>query len=670
MDQIKERLKTDDEFMCRSLITLYRFQTNTEKETLSSHYRNNMGFNALDAQFLSSVAEFLLDRGYLTDKQKQLVRSKITKYSSQIRNVCANGDLAEVSFKEPPTREVVDIRVDIIIRKSEKCNGDNSLFVSFPYDNKLVSMIRNFPTRYWNKETKEWELPLNKKDELVHKLNELRIPCKVIDESVNSERVAPMPKYDFKTNPFNHQVEGFKYGMEHNRWLLGDEQGLGKTKQVIDIAVAKKAQHGYKHCLIICGVNGLKWNWVNEIHTHSNEGAWILGQRTTNGKTTVGGNEAKLADLRAISNLDDYFIITNIESLRNESITGEIIKLCKEGTIGMIAADEVHKMKNPSSQQGKAFLKLQAETMIAMTGTPLMNTPMDIYIILKWLGFEKHSFYAFKNHYCILGGFGGYQIVGYRNLEELQENLDSVMLRRLKKQVLDLPDKLYVDEYVEMTPKQEQIYREVTADIKANIDEIKMANNPLAELIRLRQATGYTGILSSTIQESAKLDRMEELVEDAISNDKKIVIFSNWTQMTDEIFARMLYKHNYNPVRITGQTSDVDRQANVNKFQNDNNCKVIIGTIGAMGTGLTLTAGTVEIFLDEPWNMALKEQCVDRCHRIGQKNTLTIYTLMCKDTIDQRIHELVEKKGAIAELIVDGCITKTDAREVLDFLLN
>ena len=174
--------------------------------------------------------------------------------------------------------------------------------------------------------------------------------------------------------------------------------------------------------------------------------------------------------------MDEYFIITNVESLRNEPITTEIVKLCKNGTIGMIAADEVHKMKNPSSQQGKAFLKLQADTMIAMTGTPLMNTPLDIYIILKWLGFEKHAFYAFKNHYCVLGGFGGYQVVGYRNLDELQENLDTVMLRRLKQDVLDLPDKLYVDEFVEMTPKQEQIYREVTADIKAHIDEIQMSN--------------------------------------------------------------------------------------------------------------------------------------------------------------------------------------------------
>ncbi|MBP5710531.1 MAG: hypothetical protein J6W84_06100 [Bacteroidales bacterium] len=327
----------------------------------------------------------------------------------------------------------------------------------------------------------------------------------------------------------------------------------------------------------------------------------------------------------------------------------------------------VHNCKNPTSQQGKAFLKMQADTMIAMTGTPLMNNPLDLFIILKWLGYERHAFYQYKKHYCVFGGFGGYEITGYKNLSELQDQLNQIMLRRRKEDVLDLPEKTYINEFVEMTPKQEQIYKEVTAAIKANIDQIKMANNPLAELIRMRQATGYTGILSSTVAESAKLDRMEELVDEVVGNGKKVVIFSNWTQMTDIIATRL--KRKYKGVVITGQTADVERQVNVNHFQNNPDCKYIIGTIGAMGTGLTLTAGTVEIFLDEPWNMALKEQCVDRCHRISQNENITIYTIMCKDTIDERIHQIVENKGLLADTIVDGVITK-NKEELLEFLLS
>lgn len=557
--------------------------------------------------------------------------------------------------------------ININIRKADKVNTEYALFISFEYDAKVVSIIRDFPTRYYNRDNTEWELPFNKLLELINKLEDYDID--ITGEYVSLEKPkAKMPKgFEFKTKPFEHQIEAFNYGLNNDRWLLGDEMGLGKTKQSIDIAVAKKLQKGYKHCLIICGVNGLKWNWRNEVATHSNESAYILGQREKAGKLRVDGNKAKIDDLKNLDKINSYFLITNVESLRSEELNNLLIKYCKDNTIGMIITDEVHKMKNPTSQQGKAFLKLQADTMIAMTGTPLMNNPMDLYIILKWLGYEKHAFYSFKKHHCVMGGFGGYEILGYKHLDELEERLDEIMLRRKKEEVLDLPEKTYIDEYVDMSMKQKQIYDEVTADVKMNIDQIKIAPNPLAALIRMRQATGYTGILSSTIQESAKLDRMEELVEEAISNNQKVVIFSNWTQMTTPIYNRLCTK--YNGILITGETKDADRQKYVEKFQNDDKCMFAVGTIGAMGTGLTMTQGTVEIFMDEPWNMALKTQAEDRCHRIGQKKNLTIYTLLCKSTIDERIHELVLKKGAMADVLVDGQSAKISP-EVLEYLIG
>ena len=558
--------------------------------------------------------------------------------------------------------------INVRIAESKKCNEDYSIFVSFSYNQNIVDTIKSYPTRYWTPDTKEWEIPLKKLADLVSKFSDETFD--ITGKYVSLEKKeAKIPKdFQFKTKPFDHQIDGFNYGLQNDRWLLGDEQGLGKTKQVIDIAVAKKLANGYKHCLIICGVNGLKWNWYNEVRTHSNEKAYILGQRTKkNGTMVIGGNADKFEDIRDIANIEQYFIITNVETLRYADITTELCKLCKNGTISMIAADECHKMKNPSSQQGKAFLKLQAETMIAMTGTPLMNNPLDLYIILKWLGYEKYPMYAFKKHYCIMGGFGGYEIIGYRNLDELQERLGEIMLRRLKEDVLDLPEKTYVDEYVDMTAKQAVVYKEVTAEIKSNIDSIKMVNNPLAELIRMRQATGYTGILSSTIQESAKLDRMEELVEDAVENGHKVVIFSNWTQMTTPIAKRLM---KYNPAVITGEINTDTRQQMIDKFQNVDSCKVIVGTIGAMGTGLTLTAGTVEIFLDHPWNRALYDQAVDRCHRIGQKNNVTVYNLLCKDTIDERIWNLVNEKGAMSDYMVDGKIDGMHKMELLQYLIG
>lgn len=562
--------------------------------------------------------------------------------------------------------------ININIKESKRCVGEYSLYISFDYDTKIIDVIRSYPNRYWNPDDKNWEIPFNKLSEFINALPEY-------DYDITGKYVAlEQPKTDipegftFKTEPFKHQIEGFTFGLKYNRWLLGDEMGLGKTKQVIDIAVAKKLHYGFKHCLIVCGVNGLKWNWTNEVATHSNEQAWILGQRTKGNKTVIGSNKDKLSDLVDISEgklSDKYFIITNIETLRNKDIVAELDLLCRDKTIGMIACDEAHKaIKNPSAQQAKGLLKLSAKTMIAMTGTPLMNTPLDLYGILRWLGYEKHSFYTFRNHFCVMGGFGGYEVIAYQNLDELQNQLNSIMLRRRKDDVLDLPDKVYIDEYVDMSEKQAQIYREVSAAIKMNIDKIKEANNPLAELIRMRQATGYTGILSSNVAESAKIDRLVELMEECTLNGQKAVIFSNWTQITDIVYDR-LNSFGYKVAQITGETPDNQRQYLIDKFQNTDEIQIMLGTTGAMGTGVTLTAATVECFLDEPWNRANKEQAEDRCHRIGQKQNLTIYTLMCRNTIDERIHNIVYKKGAMADALIDG-IEKTDKRQLVDYLLS
>ena len=561
----------------------------------------------------------------------------------------------------------------IDIRKSNKLkDSEYSAFIKFDYNSKIVDAIRELPFRYYNPSETEWEVPTNKVEYLINKLKEFDIKIcgkLTIFEDKNTNICLP-EGFEFKTKPFSHQLEGVEYGLKYDRWFLGDEQGLGKSKQTIDIAVARKVMYGYRFCLIVCGVNTLKWNWVNEIHTHSNEDVYILGQRRKGTKIIIGSTKDKLEDLKLMYNIGEphpYFIITNIESFRDKNIADTISDLCKKGIIGMCAADEMHKMKNPTAQQTKGFLKCLPDCRIGMTGTPLMNSPMDLYVILKWLGYESHAFYSFKQHYCVMGGYGGYEIVGYKNLDQLTAQVREIMLRRLKSEVLDLPEKIYVDDIVEMDGRQAVMYKEVEAGLKADyINGDIDLTNPLSALIRLRQTTGYPGILSDEITESAKLDRMEEIVENCISNDEKVIIFSNWAQMTSVIFDKVA---KYGCGVITGETADSNRQAIVNKFQSDDTLKVIVGTIGAMGTGLTLTAATTVIFVDEPWNKALFDQAVDRAHRIGQKNNITVYSIMCKDTIDERIHNLIYKKGAMSDAIIDGKVVG-NKNEVFDYLLN
>lgn len=563
----------------------------------------------------------------------------------------------------------------IEVKKSKKVSGNKSLFISFNYNQALVNAIKKYPERAWHPKSKQWEVPVTDLSYVLGDFYDQKIEITGEYVDLFPENEVTDIDYDFKTVPFEHQRESFLYGMNHDAWLLGDEQGLGKTKQSIDIAVAMKEYRGYKHCLIICGVNGLKWNWYNEVGKHSDETAHILGQkiRKRTGNLTIGGNKDKQRDLEKLlddpSSIESYFIITNVESFRNKDIVALCESLVDNFTIEMIIIDECHKCIKEninSSQQGKGILKLQPEYRLALTGTPLMNSPLDLYGILRWLGVEKHSFYQFRKYYAEMGGYGGYEVVGYRHLDELAEQFDSIKLRRLKDDVLDLPDKLYIDEYVDMLPKQAVIYKEVKAEIKMNIDMISISPNPLAQMIRLRQATGYAGILSSDAQCSAKLDRMEEIVQESVDNHRQVVIFSNWTSITDAIRDRL--ESNYALSIITGDVADDIRQSNIDAFQNGSS-EVIIGTTGAMGTGLTLTAGTVVIFLDEPWSKALKDQAEDRVHRIGQNHNVTIYTIMCKGTIDERIHNIVEKKGKWSDVMIDGKEGKV-TKEMIEYLIG
>ena len=153
--------------------------------------------------------------------------------------------------------------ITIRIEESNTWGKDISAMVSFPFNTEILAIVKSMPRKQWHNDNKTWEIPFTSLGDLLGQLNKFEVEIK----ADNTEIFKQMEKeqnldFDFKTAPFQHQIEGFKYGISHNRWLLGDEQGLGKTKQVIDIAVARKQQRGYKHCLIICGVNGLKWNWV------------------------------------------------------------------------------------------------------------------------------------------------------------------------------------------------------------------------------------------------------------------------------------------------------------------------------------------------------------------------------------------------------------------------
>lgn len=559
-----------------------------------------------------------------------------------------------------------------------------SAFVSFEYESNLVSIIKSMGTRVYIPDKKTWEIPESAVPMLMSRLHDYDVLLRGEMRHETPESHAQLPSgFVFTTKPYKHQMEGVIYGLEHESFLLGDDQGLGKTKEIIDLAMCRKQTDGLKHCLIICGINGNKYNWADEVKIHSREDSWILGTRFTKRppiKMIEGSTKDKMEDLNNVPH--QFFWITNIETLRGGSfkekqgkrtvirfpIAEKIQELCDRGIIGMIAFDEAHKAKNPDSQQGKALLSIDCKgPKIPMSGTFVLNNPLDLYLPLRWSGFETHSFYAYKQHYCKMGGFGGKEIVGYKNLDELRSMVSKVMLRRVKGDVLDLPPKVHTIEWVDAYPEQKSLYKDVRDQVHDNIEKVKVHPDPLSEMLRLRQVTGYPGILSSTVTKSAKMDRMEELVEDEVSVGGKAIIFSNWSEMTNVIRHKL---KKYNPAYITGEVGSVQRMEEKDRFQNDPNCKVMIGTVGALGTGFTLTAAQLVIFVDEPWNRGIKDQAEDRAHRIGTRGTVRIVTILTRDTVDEGVYNLVQKKGKMADLLVDGKVDGKNVDNVLSYLLT
>ena len=542
---------------------------------------------------------------------------------------------------------VINARIDKPVRGTD----DYSVFLKFDYNAEIVASIKAIRTsaRSWDPDKKVWEIAYSEFNNLKAALS--KFTWNIENEEIVPDAVEVDEGFQFKTQPMKHQLEGVQFGLEHSRFLLADDQGLGKTKEIIDLALIRKQAQNFKHCLIIACVNSLKWNWLEEIEKHSDETGYILGQRQMkrSGKTYIGSNADKLADIKELgtgSAIDShYFIITNIESLRNEEIAESLKELCEAGVINMIAADESHRCKNLETKQGQGLVQLQPYYRIAMTGTPLINTPLDLYSILKWLGYEPYEFKQFKYHFCQYDEWGN--IVGYKNIDQLKAQLSAIMIRRTKGEVLDLPEKIYKNEYVELTDEQKSLYNQVIKDaVNSDGDEQECI---LATKLKLRQVSGGIGPYNF-IKNNPKLDRLEQIVEEAIYSGTKVIVYSNWIQGINPAIERL---KRFNPVVITGEVDDADRQAIVNKFQTDDTVKVFLATTGAAGVGLTLTAATEVVFLDEPWNNGTKEQAVDRAHRIGTRSAVTIHTIMSYGTYDEDVHDIVEGKKALSDRIVE-----------------
>jgi SNF2 family DNA or RNA helicase len=559
------------------------------------------------------------------------------------------------------------------ISPAKKISGLSSIAVTFDFNQYIVDALKTIPTFYYHKKDNVWEFPICYLGRLLDSLTFLdEIQLKLLDspesgefrfnKQFNLEPLSEIEKVSFKMKPFEHQLDAINYGLTQEKWLLLDSMGLGKTNSIIWLAETLKRRGLIDHCFIICGVNSLKQNWKKEIEKFSTESAVVLGEYITR----TGTIRYRSMDKRAKQLLDpieEFFVITNLESLRDDRIIEAFKKT--HNKFGMIAFDEAHKAATKSSQQGTNLLKLDAPFKVAATGTLITNNPLSAYVPLSWTDNDQSTLTTYKSQYCNFGGFKNAQVIGFKNLEVLQEEINSCALRRTLDQVrTDMPPKTVTLELLEPDDDQRKFYEAIKEGVKEEADKIELKSaNLLALTTRLRQATSCPSLLTTQNVSSCKVDRCVELIQELTSQGEKVVVLSVFKETLRELAAKLdQFRFSIN----TGDTPDAVVADNVARFQDNPAEQVFAGTWGKVGTGWTLNAASYLICLDTPYTAAMFDQGTDRIWRVNNTRPAFITVLLCKDTIDERVQQIIEAKKELGEYLVDGIEFSSAANSRLD----
>ena len=430
--------------------------------------------------------------------------------------------------------------------------------------------------------------------------------------------------------------------------------GLGKTLQLITLARYRKEHQGLKHCLIICGINSLKWNWQREVSKFcKNEKAIVLGTRkNTKGKIvpiTIEETKTQIDNCP-----EEFFWIINIERIRltdkksKDNIIDHINTQIEKGNLGMVAIDEIHKSKSISSSQSEAILRLNPDACkVGMTGTLLVNNPYDLFCPMSFIGLINYNKWLFERKFIIKDDWG--QIQGYQNMDELHEILYKSSIRRTK-DLLDLPEKMYKQEWIEFSKEEQDVFAQVIGTKPFNLEKIDEPLETVAIITRMRQATVAGNLLTDKCKVSSKFDRLNDILEEAKINNQKVLVFCPFTQALE---LGLEYCKEYKPKLIKGGMGTKVQEV-VDEHEQSEGFSVIFAQEATLGVGFTLTNTSIVVFLSPPWNRATYDQCVDRTHRIGQKRTVQIIDLLIKDTYDELIYKKLHGKGALSDRLIDG----------------
>ncbi len=446
---------------------------------------------------------------------------------------------------------------------------------------------------------------------------------------------------------FPYQKAGIEYAVQNRSVLIGDEMGLGKTVQAIAVINVEKP----KTVLIVCPAT-LKINWQKECNR------WLV-------------DPYRIHILRS----GDTFPALPEIVIMNYDIAAKYADEIRSVKWDLLICDEAHYMKNPKAARTKALLgegkkvrPLDAEKRIFLTGTPITNRPVELWPLVNYLFPAQFSnFFSFVKRYCdAVSNRYGWDFSGASNLDELQQTLRSAgMIRRMKAQVLtELPAKirqvisLPSDSVSRLVKKENEhgdaLEKRVKA-IKAEAKRSKASGDKeayAAAVGQLRQAYSVAFEEMAAIRRElaqAKIPFVIEHITDIVESNGKVVVMAHHREVVDA-----LQNHfGLSAVKLYGGMSDVEKESSVTRFQNDPTCKIFVGSIRAAGVGITLTAAAKVVFAELDWTPANMMQAEDRCHRIGQTESVLVQHLVFDGSLDARMAEILVEKMAVIGAALD-----------------
>lgn len=462
----------------------------------------------------------------------------------------------------------------------------------------------------------------------------------------------PKLKYSFKTPPYGYQKRALaKIAKLDGKAGLWMEMGTGKTKVAIDWAGISYYNFGLRRVLVVCPISVLRV-WKRQIAQHSPAPNRVL---ILEGASFVKTSQMKLL-CREKPTESITWVLVNYESIWR----GDLEAWIGRWNPDLVICDESHRIKTPSAKQSRSAARIaqRVNMRLALTGTPITKSPLDAFGQFRFIDptVFGSNWFRFKNKYGIWGGYGRYQIMGYKNLPDLIRNIRANTFRIKKEDALDLPEKVFLDVPVTLSAKAIQLYKQMAEEMIIEIEESHAtAAIVLTKILRLSQITsGFIKDVEGRIRifDNSKLKACMDLLSDTLAEDQKTVIFVRFRTDIERLSEEIWKQFKLHPIILSGSVPSTQRDTLIQKFHDDPEEKIFIAQIQAGSLGIDLTPAHVAIFYSLDYNFANYVQAQDRLHRIGQVNKVTYYHLVVPRTIDTLTLRILKEKGDIAHAIV------------------